>query len=83
MWDVTSTVNKEVSAVVLHFLNIGEMDPSINLPKVNSLACVTDFRPISLCNVLYKLISKILANRLKAVLPYIIYSTQVLLFLVG
>jgi hypothetical protein len=77
-----ATIHAEVSSAVLHFLNSGEMDEKINatfialIPKVQQPESVTEFRPISLCNVIYKLISKVLANRLKVVLPDIISCTQ-------
>lgn len=46
------------------------------IPKVKNLKVVQEFRPISLYNVLYKLISKTIAKRLKKVLPEIIALSQ-------
>jgi hypothetical protein len=75
---VGAHVTREVPAV----LNGGDMPKSWNdtiialIPKVQNPEKVTDLRPISLCNVVYKLISKVLANRLKMILPDIITPTQ-------
>lgn len=37
--------------------------------KIENSISFKDFRPISLCNVIYKIIAKVLANHLKCVLP--------------
>jgi hypothetical protein len=46
------------------------------IPKVENLELVPQYRPISLCNVLYKVISKMIALRLKQVLDDIISPAQ-------
>jgi hypothetical protein len=57
-------------------------DPALNstyialILKVSNAASVSDYRPINLCNVVYKIFAKALANRLKVVLPAIISPQQ-------
>ena len=71
-----------VVSTVLDFLNNGIMILDINhtkivlIPKVKKLEKMSGFRLISFCNVIYKIISKVLANRLKQVLPHVISPTQ-------
>ncbi|XP_028551195.1 uncharacterized protein LOC110112690 [Dendrobium catenatum] len=55
----------------------GVKDTAIALiPKCSHASNINDFRPISLCNVLYKIVAKIIANRLKVVLPFIVHDSQ-------
>eukprot|EP00253_Pinus_taeda_P020940 PITA_20940 len=46
------------------------------IPKTNASSTFDDFRPISLCNCLYKIIAKTIANRLKPILSQHISSEQ-------
>ena len=78
-WDL---VGKDITTYVLSFLNSASLPENLNhtfitlIPKVKNPKLVFDFRPISLCNVLYKIFSKVLANRLKKILPHIITEHQ-------
>ena len=46
------------------------------IPKKNDATNIKDFRPIGLIGSIYKLLSKVLANRLKEVLDDLISESQ-------
>ncbi|KAL5854784.1 hypothetical protein ACOSQ4_004586 [Xanthoceras sorbifolium] len=78
-WNV---VGEDVSSVCLKVLNGGCSIEEFNatnvvlISKVKNPERMTDFRPISLRSVIYKTVSKVMANRLKEILPHIISSEQ-------
>lgn len=68
--------------VVKDFHSRGKFEKSFNatstslIPKKVGAVNIKDFRPISLVGGVYKIISNVLANRLKTVLEKIIFSFQ-------
>ncbi|PKI63801.1 hypothetical protein CRG98_015785 [Punica granatum] len=76
------TVKPLLISAVKSFFNSGFILKEWNntficlVPKCQGASTFKDFRPISLCNVCYKVISKIIANRLKPLLERIISPNQ-------
>ena len=72
----------DVTSVMLNALHSGVVPESVNstvialIPKVKQPKRVANFRPISLCNVVYKLISKVFVNQLKKFLASAIPESQ-------
>ena len=64
------------------FLQIGVLNPQLNImllslvTKVKNAWKLGQFRPINLCNFIYNIISKVLANRLAQVLNKILIPHQ-------
>ena len=75
-------IKKDVVEMVNNFFVTGTMDPRVNttnicmIPKTERPTRMTELRLISLCNVGYKIISKVLCQRLKICLPRLISETQ-------
>ena len=75
-------VGDSVVNCVINFLNTGVAPPNFHdthivlIPKVKSPTKVSEYRPISLSNVIYKVASQVLANRLKTLIPSLITENQ-------
>lgn len=75
-------VKKEVVDAVLDFFHGGTLSRSytssflVLIPKVEQPISMSDFRPISLCNFIYKIIARIFSDRLSSILPSIISPQQ-------
>ena len=77
-----SVIGHDFTVAVQSVFRFGFLPKGVNstilalVPKKKDSMEMKDFRPIACCNVLYKVVSKILANRLKLILPSIISETQ-------
>ena len=78
-WNI---VGVDVTDAILSFLNSGHMLHKMNyshivlIPKKNDPSLMSDYRPINLANVVSRILSKVIANRLKPVLPNVISNNQ-------
>lgn len=79
IWEV---VGENVVTTVLRYLNNEENLSEINhtyiilIPKNKICEVPADYRSISLCNMVYKVVAKVLANRLKKFLPCVIHESH-------
>ena len=78
-WDLVGT---DIINCVLNVLNVGIFPSGLNetyiclIPKVKNPQRIIEFRLISLCNFLYKIIAKVSANQLKRVLAVVIDESK-------
>lgn len=75
-------LKEEIAAGVRTFFSYGLLPGWVNntyivlIPKINQPVELKNFSPISLCSVIYKVVSKCLVNRLRPILNDIISPTE-------
>lgn len=68
------TIGDDIVKEIQGFFVLGELPSLINethikiIPKISSPRTMSEYRPIALCNVYYKIIAKVLTRRLQPVL---------------
>ncbi|XP_074292957.1 uncharacterized protein LOC141619833 [Silene latifolia] len=78
-WDI---IKGDICLAVKDFFEHGRLLKQLNsttlvlIPKVDNPRSVKEFRPIACCNTLYKVISKLLCQRISGSLPQIINPAQ-------
>lgn len=80
VWDV---VGEDVSSSVIRFLEGAEKLPSgmadtllVLIPKTDKLESIKQFCPITLCNVMFKMVTKVIVNRLKELTEDLVSPNQ-------
>lgn len=77
-----SVVGRDVTTTVLHFFDNLQLPRIVNssaialVPKVANPSHLSQYRPISCCNTLYKCIAKLLVARMKLIMSSIISICQ-------
>ncbi|XP_074321471.1 uncharacterized protein LOC141658117 [Silene latifolia] len=80
--DAFDIVGENLVDAIKEFFKTGKLLTQVNstvltlVPKKTRPVSVADFRPIACCNVVYKIISKVMCNRLVPILPNIVSVTQ-------
>jgi hypothetical protein len=78
-WDM---IREEVWEIIEDSRRSRQVLPSLNatflalIPKENKVTTLNHFRPVALCNVIYKLLTKVIAKCLKIIIPFIISQEQ-------
>ena len=75
-------VGNDLSHFVMDCFQVGRIPRAVNdtimvlIPKILSPVKLTHYRPFSLCNVSYKLVTKFIMDHIKDILPSLIGVTQ-------
>jgi len=78
-WNV---IGENVCTAIHSFFNSGRLLKEVNhtlvtlVPKDTNASLLSDFWPISCCNIIYKIISKVLTNRLQQIIGELISPNQ-------